>query len=99
MQDVIDRLAKLGPEKFREFEFHYCNYYYGEALFLHLYDAIGEDEFRRAWQDIYETGQGMEERDMTEEEIYQAFREHTPANKLDAFKGVYKKWHGGDFIK
>ncbi len=100
VQDVVDRLADLGREKFREFELHFCYYYYGEALFLHLYEAMGEDAFRSAWQDIYEITQTSEDRgDMTEQEIYQAFLNHVPADKLEAFKDVYKKWHGGDFVQ
>ena len=99
VQEIVDKLAQLGSEKYRKFEFHSCHYYYGEMLFLQLYHAIGEDAFRAAWQEIYETSRGPEERSMTEEEIYRKFLENAPADNLDAFREVYRKWHGGDFIE
>ena len=99
VQEIVDKLAELGRKKLRAFELYNCNYYYGETLLIHLYEAIGEDAFRSAWQDIYVTSQSraQERRDMTEEEIYRAFRKHTPADRLESFEVVYAKWHGGDF--
>ena len=99
VQEIVDKLAAVGWKKLREFEQYNCNYYYGETLLVHLYEAIGEGAFRSAWRDIYGASQSRAEgkRDMTEEEIYRAFRKHTPADKLDDFEEVYRKWRGGDF--
>ena len=35
---------------------------------------------------------------MTEEEIYRAFREHTPAKQIRGFQYLYKRWHDGAFL-
>ena len=57
VQEIVDKLAAVGWKKLREFEQYNCNYYYGEILLVHLYEAIGEGAFRSAWRDIYGASQ------------------------------------------
>ena len=98
IQRLIEKLAADGCQKHRESEVFWCNYAYGEALFLHLYETIGESAFRTAWKDIYHSG-ATNGSNLSEQEIYQKFREHTPEEKLQEFREVYKRWHGGQFVK
>ena len=98
IQKLIDKLAQDGWTKHRESEVFWCNYAYGEALFLHLYETIGESAFRTAWKDIYHSG-ATSGSNLAEQEIYHEFLEHTPEERLQEFKKVYKRWHGGQFVK
>ena len=98
IQRLIEKLAADGYQKHRESEVSWCNYAYGEALFLHLYETIGESAFRTAWKDIYHSG-ATSGSNLAEQEIYQKFLEHTPEERLQEFKEVYKRWHGGQFVK
>ena len=97
IQELIDKLARDGWEKHQDSEVYTCNYSYGEVLFLYLYETIGHDAFRSAWQDIYFFAQSLD-REITEEEIYDKFRNHVPDSKLATFQNIYKRWHGGEFI-
>ena len=98
IQKLIDKLAQDGWAKHRESEIYWCNYSFGEALFSHLYETIGESAFRAAWKDLYHSG-ATRRSNLAELEIYQKFVEHTPEERLQEFKEIYKRWHGGEFVK
>ena len=99
LQQLIDKLDEVGSEKrLRELGVSTCFYSLSTALFLHLYDTIGGEAFGESWKDIYLKG-NMLVRHLTEEEIYEAFHDHTPSDRLDEFKRIYKQWHGGRFIE
>jgi len=99
VQDLTDKYTELGPHGYQERGLQGCHYWLSEVLFIHLYEAMGDDAFRSAWQDIYETTQGPMVRDMTEEEIYGFFLKHVPPDRIDDFKDAYHEHHGGDSVQ
>ncbi len=74
-----------------------CNYSLG-AYFLHnLFDRLGEQAMAAAFRDLLLL-QKTTGKQLTEEEIYQTFRENVPRGREDAFNEAYRQWHGGWFI-
>lgn len=52
--DTISELEKLGDsESIENRKLYRCNYPLGERLFLDLYDALGEETFRRGFRTLY----------------------------------------------
>ena len=74
-----------------------CNYSLGEFFLTNLFRILGEEAFGAAIRDLYLLSRS-ELRWVTEEEIYQAFREHTPPRQVRAFQYLYERWHGGAFL-
>ena len=95
LQRLIDKLAESGYSEHSASPFFICNYHYGEALFLNLFETLGEEAFRHAWTEIYRLTQS-EARPISEIEIYQAFRNNIPPDKLADLNSVYQRWHGGE---
>ncbi len=96
IQKLVDTLAREGFAAHQETQYFICNYSYGEFFFINLYETIGHDPFRAAFGDLYLLSLD-EGRPVTEDEIYQAFLQHTPAASVGAFQSVYSDLHGGDF--
>src|SRR5688572_11206229 len=96
IQKLIDKLAETGYSEHRRSNQFFCNYALDEFLFLGLYETMGPGPFREAWKDIYLLTQ-LKESPVSEEEIYQAFLRHTPADQTSSFKELYQRWHGGNF--
>ena len=94
IQKLIDRLSSEGFSTFADSELFICNYYMGENLFFQLYNFLGEDPFRSAWAELYILSQ-VEDRQITEEEIYTAFLRQTNSGTVDTFKDVYTELHAG----
>ena len=75
-----------------------CNYSLG-AYFLHnLFDLMGEDAMSAALRDLLLLHESTGKQ-LTEEEIYQTFRENVPRGREDRFNEAYRLWHGGEFIE
>ena len=75
-----------------------CNYSLG-AYFLHnLFDLMGEDAMSAALRDLLLLHESTGKQ-LTEEEIYQTFRENVPRGRVDRFNEAYRLWHGGEFIE
>ena len=74
-----------------------CNYSLGEFFLTNLFEMLGEEAFGAAIGDLYLLSRS-ERRRVTEEEIYQAFLEHTPAKRIRGFRYLYERWHGGSFL-
>lgn len=98
IQKLVDDLERQGFAKHQRTPYAFCDYSEGENLFIRLFQIIGADAFSAAWADIYLIP-GTEGRNPTEEEIYQAFLRHTPADKLAAFRETYQILHGGVFTQ
>ena len=89
---LIERLEERPDSLF------VCNYSLG-AYFLHnLFDLMGEDAMSAALRDLLLLQKSTGER-LTEEEIYQTFRENVPRGRVDRFNEAYRQWHGGEFIE
>ena len=74
-----------------------ANYSLGEFFLTNLFEMLGEEAFGAAIGDLYLLSRS-ERRRVTEEEIYQAFLEHTPAKRIRGFRYLYERWHGGSFL-
>ena len=96
IQKLLDNLAVIGYTEQIGLPYFVCNYVLGEALFLELYDTIGTTAFRDLWNATYLAGES-EEKQFTEEEIYQMYLDATPAGQEGTFQQIYSTWHGGSF--
>jgi hypothetical protein len=96
IQRLIDLLAAAGYAKHNDSPQFLCNYILGEFLLLNLYQLMGANGSTGAWRELYLLAQ-LEDRPLTETEIYQAFLRNTPSERVSEFKDLYNRWHGGDF--
>lgn len=96
IQKLLDLIAEKGYHEASNSTAFFCNYSYGEILFLDLYKTMGDAPFREAWNEIYELSESVD-RLVTEDEIYEAFLSRVPADKISEFKEIYQRWHGGEF--
>ena len=96
IQKLLDFIERDGYYEHRDSQLYVCNYILGEHLFLILYEAMGQEHFTAAMNQIYNSAKTAD-RLITEEEIYQAFLRHTPKEKISDFQDIYDRWHGGRF--
>ena len=96
IQQLNDQLAQQGYAAHASTQQFICNYSLGEYLLLNLYQVMGPEAFGDAWNQLYLLAKG-EDRELTEDEIYQAFFRNTPAGQVDELNSLYDRWHGGDF--
>ena len=75
-----------------------CAYPLGERFLLNVYDAIGDSAMSNALSDWYRYPVDNGQRPMTEEQLYEAFRRHTPTERRDDLLDVYQRLHGGPFL-
>jgi hypothetical protein len=95
IQRLIDLLAAEGYTKHSESPYFLCNYILGEFLLLNFYQVMGAEGSTAAWGELYLLAES-EKGPLTETEIYRSFLRNTPADRVDEFKEVYNRWHGGD---
>ena len=89
IQDFID---------FQDIAHTPCAYRLGERFLLNVYDAIGDSAMSSALSDWYRYPVDNGQRPMTEEQLYEAFRRHTPTERRDDLLDVYQRLHGGPFL-
>ena len=94
IQELLAKLDETGITKHRESSYFGCNYVYGDILALDLYQLMGDTSFRDAWKEIYRLSEESEEL-LAEETIYRVFLNRIPENKVNEFKEIYQRWHGG----
>ena len=92
----ISKLNELYPEK--PDSLRLCNYNLGEYFLHNLFDLMGEDAMSAALRDLLLLRESTGKQ-LTEEEIYQTFRENVPRGREDKFNDAYRLWHGGEFIE
>ena len=103
-------LNDLGLENIRHYHYYLestgptirdtCPYAMGEILLLNLYDVMGEEALASALADLYLSELGIEYPDggsALEEGIYGTLLEHTPADRQEAFRDLYRRLHGGQY--
>ncbi len=91
----IGKLLELAPE-YPE-PLWWCSYDLGEYLLHNLFERLGEEAMAAAFRDLLLL-QKTTGRQLTEEQIYQTFKENVPRGREDAFNEAYRLWHGGWFI-
>lgn len=96
IQKLIDQRKREGAKVHAETPYFICNYILGEYFLLNLYETIGPNGFRAAWKEIYLLAKSQQD-PVGEDKVYATFRRHVPADKVNAFKDLYKRWHGGTF--
>ncbi len=84
--------------EFRDITRTPCAYPLGERFLLNVYDAIGESAMSNALSDWYRYPVDNGQRPMSEEQLYEAFRRHTPTEQRDDLLDVYQRLHGGPFL-
>ena len=73
-----------------------CAYYLGENFLLNLFATIGEEATASALRDLYLLQLGSEYGiDGVEEEVYRTLLKHTPVDRQEAFRDLYRRLHGG----
>ena len=71
-----------------------CSYALGRYFFINLFKAMGETAFSSALRELYLSG-ARDEIEYTDDLIYRAFLKHVPAERMDEFRAVYSRLHGG----
>ena len=73
-----------------------CNYDLGEKFMLAMYAALGQEPMSAALRELYT--KSLLSVYLDEDTIYHAFRSNVPPDKEEAFKGVYRQYHGGPLV-
>ena len=78
-----------------------CAYTMGENFLHQAVDAIGEKSVAAALRELFHL---IPSRDSlllpgTEEEIHRVFLSNTPPGREDAFRDIYRRYHGGVYVK
>ena len=92
----IPNILKLSV-RVRDNDSFICSYSLVEYFLLDLFETLGEEATGAAIRELYLL-YSSEGRPVTEEEIYQAFLDHTPAGLEEEFRDVYRRLHGGSFV-
>ena len=74
----------------------HCDYELGEKFILATHEAVGPETVSAALRELYERSQFFEYLD--EDTIYYAFLSNVPRDKEEAFKTVYRRYHGGPIV-
>ena len=96
VQRLLEIQGNVGMEAHLASNLNICDYYLGEYLLLNVYETIGDSPFRAAFKEMYLLSQ-REERELTEQDIYDIFLNMTPADRTGEFQEVYSQVHGGSF--
>ena len=86
IKKLLDIQEQEGMEKHRGTPLFICNYYLGEYLLLSLHETVGVDPLRAAFKEMYLLAHS-EDRPLTEQEIYDTFRRHTPPEQGSGVRG------------
>ena len=74
-----------------------CVYLMGEHFLINIFETIGEDAMSAALRELYlqsyDSGQAADEG-----AIYNAFLKHTPDDRKEDLRDLYRKLHGGAFV-
>ena len=79
-----------------------CSYVMGEHFLLTLREVMGEEAWLSALREFYlEYGheEGFLSKGGTDEDVYVVFMQHTPPNLVEKVNDVFKRLHGGPFIR
>ena len=101
LQDVLLReCASDGFDKIIQLldygESHGCNYWLGNNFLISLLGLLGEEATSAALKELYLQPE-LKGRDLTEEDFYRTFLNHTPSPLKDEFRDLYERLHGGSY--
>ena len=87
---LLQGLGKLSP-------LDSAPYRMGEHLLLNVFETIGEGAALAALRELspYRDRGWKSRLSPTEEEVYDAFLKHAPPDRKEAFRGLYRRLHGG----
>ena len=87
---ILQDLGKLSP-------LDSAPYRMGEHLLLNVFETIGEEAALAALRELspYRDRGWRSRLSPTEEEVYDAFLQHAPPDRKEAFRGLYRRLHGG----
>ena len=78
-----------------------CPYRMGENLLHGLFETMGEEAMRATLRELYLLNLEQETRlagaPDEEERVYLTFLKHTPPDRKEAFRELYRRLHGGQF--
>ena len=77
-------------------ESHGCNYSLGELFLINLLRILGNDVMSAALRELYLQPE-LKGRDLSEEDFYKTFLNHTPSELRDEFRDLYRRLHGGPY--
>ena len=79
-----------------------CTYTMGEHFLLRVFETIGEQAISAALRELYLSNTSSEALRMglagqppSEEAVYDAFLKHSPPDKKEKFRDLYRRLHGG----
>ena len=75
---------------------HWCNYPVGNNFLISLLGLLGEEATSAALRELYLQPE-LKGRDLTEEDVYRTFLNHTPPPSKDDFRNLYERLHGGSY--
>ena len=82
-----------------------CRYPLGEQLLINLFFTMGEPALSAALREVHLTGHHFRPKPQrhsvaypSDLQLYQTFLKHTPPDRQDAVRDVYRRLHGGPFI-
>ena len=96
VQRLLEIQGNVGMKAHRASNLSICDYYLVEYLLLNVYETIGDGPFRAAFKEMYLLSQ-REDRELTEQDIYDIFLNMTPSDRTGEFQEVYSRVHGGSF--
>ena len=74
-----------------------CHYAMGENFLHGVYTTIGEEAMSAAMRELHLRTEEYEGWSISEEQIYDAFLEHAPSDRKEAFRDLYRRLHGGPY--
>ena len=80
-----------------------CGYILGENFLLNVYYTLGAESMSAALKELFSYNQdyllfqGGSVQPPIEEDIYDAFLKHTPPDRREAFRDLYRRLHGGPY--
>ena len=90
------KLQEIDPERYKLHGI--CTYALGEIFLLETYLLFGRDAASAAMRELYLTAEATGWREpITEEQIYRVYLSNAPLGKVEAFRALYKRHHGGTY--
>ena len=81
-----------------------CQYRMGHHFLWSVYRLVGEEALASALRELHRAELGRKQGlqagrpdDEVEEDVYQVFLKHTPSDKKEEFRDLYRRLHGGTF--
>lgn len=92
----VKNLTQMNDHQGFYYNLNRCNYWMGAHFLINVYTLLGEEVLSLVFRDIY----SLEHSDdkvgqLTGKDIYLSFLNHTPPDRQEEFRHLFKKLHGG----